>query len=131
MAFLQRNEEESQGWSWKGSLKEEQHLLGHRDVCCPRHVTQQRAAGLVGLPEVTHSFFTTDFQFGGLVPQTAFPKGYAVSYIDVWAVLGEKLTMRTTLPTQESLSHICNLVERVEITHLTAPGVTAKAFWEM
>lgn len=75
--------------------------------------------------------FCYRFPVGGLVPQTAFPKGYTVSYIDVWAVLGEKLTMRTTLPTQESLSHICNLVEKVEITHLTAPGVTAEAFWEM
>lgn len=83
MAFLQRNEEESQGWSCKGSLKEEQHLLGPRDVCCPQRATRRRAAGPLGLPEVTHSFFTTDFQFGGLVPQIAFPKGYTVSCIDV------------------------------------------------
>lgn len=35
------------------------------------------------------------------------------------------------LPTQGSLSNLCKLVVRVEITHLNAQGISAGGFWEM
>lgn len=44
---------------------------------------------------------------------------------------GKIICENESLPTQESLSHFCKLVVRVEITHLNAQGVTAGGFWEM